>query len=241
MNNRTDSTPGLRPRRTGLPPKQGLYDPWFEHDACGVGFVVDVKGRKSHQILQQAIQVLKNLDHRGASGSEATTGDGAGVLLQMPHAFLAEVCRKSRVALPGPDEYGCGLVFLPRNPTHRRRMEERFEQIVQSEGQTFLGWRTVPTNSSSLGDTARSCEPFIRQIFIGRNKNLSDDMAFERKLYVIRKRAYTEIRSAGLDGGDYWYLPSLSYKTIVYKGMLLTEQLPEYFPDLRDPAMETSI
>jgi glutamate synthase (ferredoxin) len=241
MNNRTDSTPGLRPRRTGLPPKQGLYDPWFEHDACGVGFVVDVKGRKSHQILQQAIQVLKNLDHRGASGSEANTGDGAGVLLQMPHAFLAEVCRKSRVALPGPDEYGCGLVFLPRNPTPRRRMEERFEQIVQSEGQTFLGWRTVPTNSSSLGDTARSCEPFIRQIFIGRNKNLSDDMAFERKLYVIRKRAYTEIRSAGLDGGDYWYLPSLSYKTIVYKGMLLTEQLPEYFPDLRDPAMETSL
>jgi glutamate synthase (ferredoxin) len=145
------------------------------------------------------------------------------------------------VALPGPAEYGCGLVFLPRHPTHRRRLEERFEQIVQSEGQTFLGWRTVPTNSSSLGDTARSCEPFIRQIFIGRNKNLSDDLAFERKLYVIRKRAYNEIRASGLDGGDYWYLPSLSYKTIVYKGMLLTEQLPEYFPDLQDPAMETSL
>jgi glutamate synthase (ferredoxin) len=241
MNNRTDSTPGLRLRRTGLPPKQGLYDPWFEHDACGVGFVVDVKGRKSHQILQQAIQVLKNLDHRGASGSESNTGDGAGVLLQVPHAFLVEACRKSRVALPGPAEYGCGLVFLPRHPTHRRRLEERFEQIVQSEGQTFLGWRTVPTNSSSLGDTARSCEPFIRQIFIGRNKNLSDDLAFERKLYVIRKRAYNEIRASGLDGGDYWYLPSLSYKTIVYKGMLLTEQLPEYFPDLQDPAMETSL
>ena len=241
MNNRSASTPGLRPLRTGLPPKQGLYDPWFEHDACGVGFVVDVKGRKSHQTLQQAIQVLKNLDHRGASGSEANTGDGAGVLLQVPHAFLVEACRKTRVALPGPAEYGCGLVFLPRNPTHRRRLEERFEQIVQSEGQTFLGWRTVPTNSASLGDTARSCEPFIRQIFIGRNKHLSDDLAFERKLYVIRKRAYNEIRASGLDGGDYWYLPSLSHKTIVYKGMLLTEQLPEYFPDLRDPAMVTSL
>ncbi|HZL45046.1 MAG TPA: glutamate synthase large subunit [Opitutaceae bacterium] len=241
MNNRSDSTPGPRPARTGLPPKQGLYDPWFEHDACGVGFVVDIKGRRSHQILQQAIQVLKNLDHRGASGSEANTGDGAGVLLQVPHAFLVEACRKSRIVLPGPAEYGCGLVFLPRNPTHRRRLEERFEQIVQSEGQTFLGWRTVPTNSSSLGDTARSCEPFIRQIFIGRSKHLGDDLAFERKLYVIRKRAYTEIRASGLDGGEYWYVSSLSYKTIIYKGMLLTEQLPEYFPDLQDPAMETAL
>jgi glutamate synthase (ferredoxin) len=241
MNNRSDSTPDLRPRRIGLPPKQGLYDPWFEHDACGVGFVVDIKGRRSHQILQQAIQVLKNLDHRGASGSEANTGDGAGVLLQVPHAFLVEACRKTRIVLPGPAEYGCGLVFLPRNPTHRRRLEERFEQIVQSEGQSFLGWRTVPTNSSSLGDTARSCEPFIRQIFIGRSKNLGDDLAFERKLYVIRKRAYNEIRAAGLDGCEYWYLPSLSYKTIIYKGMLLTEQLPEYFPDLRDPAVETAL
>ena len=241
MNKRSDSTLGPQFRRPGLPPKQGLYDPWFEHDACGVGFVVDIKGRKSHQILQQAIQVLKNLDHRGASGSEPNTGDGAGVLLQIPHAFFSEACKKTRIALPGPAEYGCGLVFLPRNPTHRRRLEERFEQIVQSEGQSFLGWRTVPTNSASLGDTARSCEPFIRQIFIGRGKQLVDDLAFERKLYVIRKRAYNEIRTAGLDGGEYWYLPSLSYKTIIYKGMLLTEQLPEYFPDLQDPAMETAL
>lgn len=241
MNNRSDNTRGVRASRPGYPSKQGLYDPWFEHDACGVGFVVDIKGRKSHQILQQAIQVLRNLDHRGASGSEANTGDGAGVLLQVPHAFFAEVCKKVRIALPGPLEYGCGLVFLPRNPNHRRRLEERFEQIVQSEGQTFLGWRTVPANSSSLGDTARSCEPFIRQVFIGRGKNGGDDLAFERKLYVIRKRAYNEIRAGGLDGGEYWYLPSLSSQTIVYKGMLLTEQLAEYFPDLRDPAMETAL
>ncbi|HUJ43516.1 MAG TPA: glutamate synthase large subunit [Opitutaceae bacterium] len=241
MNQSSDRIPTAPARPPGLPPKQGLYDPWFEHDACGVGFVVDIKGRKSHQILQQAIQVLKNLDHRGASGSEANTGDGAGVLLQVPHAFFAEVCRKTRIALPGPGEYGCGLVFLPRNPTHRRRLEERFEQIVQSEGQSFLGWRTVPTNGASLGDTARSCEPFIRQVFIGRSKSVTDDLAFERKLYVIRKRAYNEIRTAGLDGAEYWYLPSLSYKTVVYKGMLLTEQLPEYFPDLRDPAMETAL
>ena len=241
MNKRSDSTSGPRPRRTGLPPKQGLYDPWFEHDACGVGFVVDMKGRKSHQILQQALQVLKNLDHRGASGSEPNTGDGAGVLLQMPHAFHKEVCKKARIALPGLGEYGCGLAFLPRNIGKRRRLEERFEQIVQSEGQVVLGWRTVPTNNASLGETAKSCEPFIRQIFIGRNPVLTDDMAFERKLYVIRKRAYNEIRTSTLDGAEFWYLCSLSYKTFVYKGMLLATQLEGYFPDLQNPAVETAL
>ena len=231
-----------QPRRLGPPPKQGLYDPWFEHDACGVGFVVDMKGRKSHQILQQAIQVLRNLDHRGASGSEANTGDGAGVLLQMPHNFLLEACKKARISLPGPGQYGSGLVFLPRNATQRRRLEQRFEQIVQSEGQQFLGWRTVPVNNASLGETAKSCEPFIRQMFIGRNAAFTDDMAFERKLYVIRKRAYNEIRAAtGLDGSEFWYVPSLSFKTVVYKGMLLTEQLAQYYPDLVNPAMETAL
>jgi glutamate synthase (ferredoxin) len=225
----------------GRPAKQGLYDPWFEHDACGVGFVVDMKGRKSNQILLQALQVLKNLDHRGASGSEANTGDGAGVLLQMPHRFLQEACKKARINLPGPGEYGSGLVFLPQKATMRRRLEELFGQIVQSEGQVMLGWRTVPTSNASLGATAKSSEPFIRQVFIGRNPNLTDDMAFERKLYVIRKRAYAEIRTATIDGGEFWYLPSLSYKTIVYKGMLLTEQLPGYFLDLQNPAMETAL
>ncbi|HEV8073957.1 MAG TPA: glutamate synthase subunit alpha, partial [Opitutaceae bacterium] len=226
---------------SGRPAKQGLYDPWFEHDACGVGFVVDMKGRKSNQILLQALQVLKNLDHRGASGSEPNTGDGAGVLLQMPHRFLQEACKKARISLPGPGEYGSGLVFLPQKATMRRRLEELFGQIVQSEGQVMLGWRTVPTSNASLGATAKSSEPFIRQVFIGRNPNLTDDMAFERKLYVIRKRAYAEIRTATIDGGEFWYLPSLSYKTIVYKGMLLTEQLPGYFLDLQNPAMETAL
>jgi glutamate synthase (ferredoxin) len=231
------------PRRApnSRPGKQGLYDPWFEHDACGVGFVVDIKGRKSAQILQQAITVLRNLDHRGACGCEANTGDGAGVLLQMPHAFLREITRKARLPLPSPGEYGSGLVFLPRSPTKRRRLEEIFEQIVQSEGQSVLGWRTVATNNSGLGETAKACEPFIRQVFIGRNSALADDMAFERKLYIIRKRAYNEIRTSTLDGAEYWYLPSLSYKTLVYKGMLLTEQLAQYYTDLQHPAMETAL
>jgi glutamate synthase domain-containing protein 2/glutamate synthase domain-containing protein 1/glutamate synthase domain-containing protein 3 len=228
-------------KRPHGPGKQGLYDPWYEHDACGVGFVVDVKGRKSHRILEQAIEVLRNLDHRGACGCEANTGDGAGVLLQMPHAFLKEVARKARLPLPAPGEYGTGLVFLPRSPTKRRRLEEHFEHIVQSEGQTVLGWRTVPTDNRSLGETARSCEPFIRQVFIAGNRALADEMAFERKLYVIRKRAYSEIRASTVDGAEYWYLCSLSHKTLVYKGMLLTEQLTRYYADLTNPAMETAL
>ena len=147
----------------GRPLKQGLYDPAFEHDACGVGFVVNIKGQKSHRILEQAIQVLKNLDHRGACGAEANTGDGAGVLLQMPHGFNEDICRKARIPLPPLGEYGSGIIFLPRNPSVRRKVEERFEQVVQSEGQQVIGWRTVPVNSSMLGETARSCEPFMRQ------------------------------------------------------------------------------
>ncbi len=225
----------------GLPPKQGLYDPWYEHDACGVGFVVDIKGRKSNKILKNAIQILKNLDHRGAAGSEANTGDGAGVLIQMPHAFLKEACKAARITLPGPGEYGSGLIFLPRDRIKRRRLEERFEQIVQSEGLVMLGWRTVPVDNSTLGETAKSSEPMIRQAFVGRNPSISDPMAFERKLYVIRKRAYADIRTSTLDGAETWYVASLSFKTIVYKGMLLTGQLEEYFKDLRNPAVETAL
>ena len=227
--------------RLGLPPKQGLYDPANEHDACGVGFVVDIKGRKSHRILQQAIQVLRNLDHRGACGCEVNTGDGAGVLLQLPHRFLQGVAEQDGFDLPAPGEYGSGLIFLPRNASKRRKLEQRFEQIVQSEGQSVLGWRTVPTHNKDLGETARLSEPFIRQVIIGRDAALTDELAFERKLFIIRKRAYSEIRTSTIDGADVWYVPSLSCKTIVYKGMLLTEQLGTYFTDLSDPAMETAL
>ena len=234
----SNAAPAPRP---GWPKKQGLYDPWFEHDACGVGFVVDIKGRKSHKILADGLQVLRNLDHRGASGAEVNTGDGAGVLIQMPHSFLVDACRAARFTLPPAGEYGCGIIFLPRNPTIRRKIEEKFEQIIQSEGLTFLGWRTVPTNSAPLGDSARSSEPFMRQVFIGRGTATADDLAFERKLYVIRKRAYSEVRTSTMDGAEYWYVASLSTKTLVYKGMLTTEQLDEYFPDLRNPLMETAL
>ena len=226
------------------PGKQGLYDPAHEHDACGVGFIVDIKGRKSHQLLADAIQVLRNLDHRGASGCEVNTGDGAGVLLQMPHKFLRKVTEEQGFEIPGPGDYGSGLLFLPRNASMRRRLEQHFEQIVQSEGQTVLGWRTVPVNNRMLGDTAKASEPFVRQIFVGRDPSLGDGpdgLEFERSLYVIRKRAYSEIRTSTQDGADSWYVCSLSSKTLVYKGMLLTEQLTQYYPDLLDPDMETAL
>ena len=233
--------PAAPAARTTRPGKQGLYDPQFEHDACGFGFVVDIQGRKSNHILRQAIEVLKNLDHRGACGCETNTGDGAGVLMQMPHLFLKDAARQAHIQLPEPGQYGCGLIFMPRNPTQRRKMEQAFARAVQSEGQVYLGARTVPTDNSMLGETARSSEPFIRQVFIARGPDTVDEAEFERKLYVIRKRAYNEIRVSTLGGADYWYVASLSHKTLVYKGMLLTMQLDQYFPDLRSPLMETAL
>ena len=226
----------------GLPPKQGLYDPQFEHDACGVGFVVNVKGKKSHEIIRQALTALLNLDHRGACGCEANTGDGAGILVQAPHEFLKLVAREARVTLPSPGEYGVGMVFLPPDPAQRAECEKIFAGIVAEEGQRMLGWRTVPTSNNSLGATARAAEPFMRQAFIARGPKVPDDMAFERKLYVIRKRAENAIRYSGkVDGGEYFYLSSLSFKTMVYKGMLLTTQLREYYPDLSHPAFESAL
>src|SRR5690349_13768145 len=153
--------------RTGPPPPQGLYDPQFEHEACGVGFVVNIKGRKSHSIIQQALQVLLNLDHRGACGCEANTGDGAGILLQMPHDFLKVAAKEAGVPLPSFVEYGVGMVFLPPHPAERRACEQLVEKIIVEEGQRFLGWRTIPTDNSSLGETAKASEPFMRQVFVG--------------------------------------------------------------------------
>ena len=225
----------------GRPGEQGLYDPAFEHDACGVGFVVDIKGRRSNKILRQAIEVLRNLDHRGACGCEVNTGDGAGVLMQMPHEFLKAAAYQAHITLPELGDYACGMLFMPRNATQRRRIEEVFAGIVQSEGQIYLGGRTVPVDNSMLGDTARQSEPFIRQLFIQRGEETQTAEEFERKLYVIRKRAYSEIRVSTLGGAESFYVASLSCKTLVYKGMLLTMQLDQYFLDLQDPRMETAL
>jgi glutamate synthase (NADPH/NADH) large chain len=226
----------------GLPPKQGLYDPQFEHDACGVGFVANIKGKKSNEILRQALTVLLNLTHRGARGAEPDTGDGAGILFQVPHAFLSKECTDAGIRLPAPGEYGVGMIYLPHDDAERQNCERNFEEIIREEGQEVLGWRTVPTDSASLGKTAKAAEPLVRQIFIARDPAIGDDTAFERKLYIIRKRAENAIRySDEVDGGDYFYISSLSYKTIVYKGMLLSEQLGEFYADLSDPSIETAL
>ena len=207
-----------------------------------MGFVVNMKGKKSHTIVRQALQVLLNLDHRGACGCEVNTGDGAGILLQTPHAFLKQATAKEKISLPGAGEYGVGMVFLPHDAGQRGECERVFGDIVAEEGQRVLGWRSIPTNNSSLGATAKASEPFMRQVFIGRNAKLTDDMAFERKLYVIRKRTENAIRYSGkVKGGEFFYLASLSYKTVVYKGMLLTAQLGEYYPDLSHPALESAL
>ena len=228
-------------KTAGLPPRQGLYDPRFEHDACGVGFVVNIKGEKSHEIVEQALTVLQNLDHRGACGCEENTGDGAGILLQVPHAFFQDACDGLGFKLPDPGEYGVGMLFLPDNRNQRRQFEKILEEIIASEGQRLLGWRKVPTDNLYLGETAKSYEPFVRQVFIGRGESIEDDLAFERKLYVIRRRAENAIRYARLPGGDFFYIPSFSCRTIIYKGMLTPRQVITFYPDLSDPSVESAI
>jgi glutamate synthase (ferredoxin) len=225
----------------GWPEKQGLYDPRFEHDSCGVGFVVNIKGQKSHDIVRQALTVLMNLRHRGACGCEANTGDGAGILMQIPHEFLKKVCAKEKIALPSRGEYGVGMVYLPPDKSERYKCEKLFEEIVENEGHQLLGWRTVPTTNVSLGATARASEPIVRQVFIARDPKFEDDMAFERKLYVVRKLAEKGIRYAGIKGGNRFYISSLSYKTMIYKGMLMPEQVESFYPDLLDPAVESAL
>ena len=200
---------------------EGLYDPSFEHDACGVGFVVDIKGRQSHRIITQALTILRNLLHRGACGCEENTGDGAGILVQMPHAFLAGECAKLGITLPACGNYGAGFVFLPRDPRQSKLCQSTLEAIVQEEGQSVLGWRDVPADDSHLGPTARSAEPAFKQVFITRDPALTDDDAFERRLYVIRKRVEHAIANSDLSEKELFYIPSLSARTLVYKGMLI--------------------
>jgi glutamate synthase (ferredoxin) len=223
------------------PGKQGLYDPFYEHDACGVGFVVNVKGRRSQAIVRDALTILMNLRHRGACGCENNTGDGAGILVQMPHAFLEQACHEGQIDLPEEKHYGCGLVFLPQDRDQQRQCRVVFERITREEGQLPLGWRNVPTNNGTLGETAKAGEPFIQQVFVGRGVHVTDDDAFERKLYVIRRRAENEIRYGTLDWGRTFYIPSLSHRTLVYKGMLMAEQVGTYFPELLDPLMQSAL
>jgi glutamate synthase (ferredoxin) len=224
----------------GLPPAQGLYDPANEHDACGVGFVVNVHGRKSHQIVRQGLELLENLAHRGACGCDPLTGDGAGILMQTPHDFFAAVAPQAGIRLPAPGDWAVGNIFLPPSDGERETAEGFFEQVCREEGLEFLGWRNVPTDNRSIGGTARDVEPYVRQAFVGRGKKVSRDH-FEWKLFVVRKRFGIELGKLGLTEQTFVYACSLSSKTLVYKGLLLADQVAKYYPDLSDSRMTSAL
>ncbi|HHV65742.1 MAG TPA: glutamate synthase large subunit [Peptococcaceae bacterium] len=218
----------------GLPDKQGLYDPAFEHDACGIGFVVNIKGQKSHEIIGEALTVLENLSHRGAKGADENTGDGAGILVQIPHDFFKRECAVLGFELPEKGNYGVGMIFAHRYEDFRKVQMETLEKIVEEEGQRILGWREVPIDKSTIGESAKAVMPHFIQVFIAKNPKIKDIMDFERKLYVIRKRAEKTIIPMCEDKGGTFYVASLSAKTIVYKGMLTAEQLRNFYLDLSD-------
>lgn len=217
------------------PQKQGLYDPRHEHDACGIGFIAHMKGVRSHDIVHQALTILRNLDHRGGQGAESNTGDGAGILLQIPDAYFRHVC--TDFTLPAFGEYGVGMVFLPRPEEQRAACMAVIERVVREELQALLGWRTVPVEDTTLGESAKAAQPFVAQMFVGRKFLKGDQLALERKLYVIRKRIEHECRSQGF----VCYVSSLSSRTIVYKGMLTPEQVDTYYTELRDPLLDSAL
>ena len=220
--------------------QQGLYEPQTESDACGVGFVVDMKGRKSHAIVNNALTILNNLLHRGACGCEENTGDGVGILIQKPHKFFKRICEDINIILPDVDDYGTGMVFLPVDESQSNYCQEIFKKIILEENQKFLGWRNVPTNDDLLGPTAKEGEPTFKQIFIGKNENI-DSSAFDRKLYIIRKRVENHIWNSDISEQNLFYVPSLSYRTFVYKGMLTGTQIEPMFPDLSEPDVESAL
>ncbi len=220
--------------------KQGLYDPEHEHDSCGVGIVANIRGERSHDIVRKGLDVLINLAHRGACGCDPETGDGAGLLVQVPHQFFKQKCKALDIPLPEPGGYGVGMMFLPRDPVQRARCEEVFERVVAEEGQRVLGWRDVPVDPSTIGAGARDVRPHIRQVFIGPGPGTKTEAELERKLYVIRRVVEREVKRSGLSQKDYFYIPSLSTNRIVYKGLLMAVQLESFYLDLADPSLISS-
>ena len=224
-----------------LPKQQGLYDPRQERDACGVGFVAHIKGKKSHDMVSQGLQILENLTHRGATGADPLAGDGAGILLQIPDAFLRAQCAAQGVVLPEAGRYGVGMLFLPADAAGRAACEQIVADKIAAEGQTLLGWRDVPVNSAILGESVKLVEPRVRQVFIACGNNCADTDAFERKLFVIRKTAEHAVNALQGKQGKGFYIPSLSARTIVYKGMLLADQVGKYYPDLQDGSVVSAL
>ena len=227
-------------QQIGLPAAQGMYDPQNEHDACGIGFVVNIKGHASHDIITKGIQILINLTHRGACGCDPETGDGAGVLIQIPHTFFVKECRKSGFTLPAPGEYGVGMCFLPVELTARLQVEGIIERIAIAEGLGVLGWRDTPINSDAIGRVARASQPYIEQIFLSKPSGMDED-SFERKLYITRKSAEKAVLALDIREKDFFYIPSMSCRTIIYKGLLLAPQIDQFYKDLADTDTMSSI
>jgi len=225
----------------GLPEPQGLYTPENEHDSCGVGFLANIKNRKSHKIIRQGLQILVNLDHRGAVGADPLAGDGAGILLQVPDRLFREDCAGKGIDLPPPGEFGVGMLFLPQIQDTADLCAASVEKITLAEGQICLGWRDVPVDNSCLGESVRPDEPRIRQFFVGRGPDTLDQDAFERKLFVIRKQCHREVWNSGVDKADAFYMTSMSSRTIVYKGMMLSGNLSNYYLDLQDSRTESAL
>ncbi|MGD8236587.1 MAG: glutamate synthase central domain-containing protein, partial [Chromatiales bacterium] len=221
-----------------LPPRQGLYDPANEHDACGVGFVAHIKGKKSHQIVRQGLTILERLTHRGAVGADPKAGDGAGLLMQIPDTFFRE---EAVFELPETGSYAIGMLFLPREEAAREAFESIINEVIEAEGQSVLGWRTVPVDNSGLGYSVLPTEPVIRQVFVGRGKTTPDQDAFERKLFVIHKLAESKVRDSQITGKKHFYVASMSSRTIVYKGMLLADQVGQYYLDLNDERVTSAL
>ena len=224
-----------------LPANQGLYNPANEHDACGVGFVANIKGARSHAIIEQGLLILKNLTHRGAVGADPLAGDGAGILIQIPDQFFREEMAARGIKLPPLGEYGVGMIFLPQEPASRLACEYEIERAIKDEGQVLLGWRDVPCDSTSLGESVKKIEPVIRQVFIGRGAGVTVTDALERKLYIIRKVAGHAIQALKLEHSKEFYVPSMSARTLVYKGMLLAGQVGSYYKDLSDPRVTSAL
>ena len=225
----------------GLPPAQGLYDPRLDKDSCGVGFIADIKGRKSHKLVEDAIAILCNLEHRGAVGADPRAGDGAGILVQIPHPFFHKEAAKIGFQLPPLGEYAIGQLFMPTDPDWRRIIRDIYAQTIRREGLQLLGWREVPTDNSTLGESVKPTEPVHQQVFIGRGNKIKDEADFERRLYILRKAISSQIYARRERRLSNYYPVSISCRTVVYKGMFLADQLGTYYPDLHDKDFESAL
>ena len=225
----------------GLPPVQGLYDPALDKDSCGVGFIADIKGRSSHKLIEDALAILCNLEHRGAVGADPRAGDGAGILVQIPHKFFAKEAGRLGFGLPKPGEYAIGALFMPRDPDWRQVIREIYSQMIKRERMTLLGWREVPSDNSTLGESVKPTEPVHLQVFIGRGNKIKTEEEFERRLYILRKSMSNAIYTRKERRLSGYYPVSISCRTIVYKGMFLADQLGTYYPDLRDRDFESAL